>query len=223
MLGDYRSSSDSTYHYFDPTQITTSNLRTGDHPWRLRRFTHVSDLAASDELQSPSRLRTFSFTWSAEEIEKAKKIWKCILVYSNNILGKADECIDIKCKPSLIDLLELVGKAHALPTPEEAFGRRDPSARQMSENMNAIIDAIERGRNCVARILKCLKDDGKGIELDVLQNVINEIEQKCPVRLADSHIFFGCHMRRKKIKESIEIIAAIISTSSGPIKLETRN
>lgn len=185
MLGDYRSSSDSTYHYFDPAQITTIDLRRGDHPWRLRRFTHVSDVATSDEIQLPSRLRTFSFTWSAEEIEKAKKIWKSILVYSNNVLGKVDEVRDIKGKPQLIDLLELVGKAHALPTPEEAFGRRDPSARQMSENMNVIIDAIEHGRNCVARILKCLKDDGEGIELDVLQKVIDEIEQKCPVGLAE--------------------------------------
>ena len=186
MLGDYRSSSDSTYHYFDPVQITTSNLQRGDHPWRLQRFTHVSDSTTSDEILSPnSRLRSCSITWSTEEIEKAKKIWKSILAYSNNVLVRLNDCTDIKCKPPLIDLLELVTKAHALPTPEEAFGRRDPSARQMSENMNAVIDAIERGRNCVARILKCLKDDGEGIELDALQKVIDEIEQKCPVGLVE--------------------------------------
>lgn len=186
MLGDYRSSSDSTYHYFDPVSIEMNDLRRGGQPWRLRQFTHDSDLTASNDLLSPAtRLRTFSFTWSAEEIEKAKKIWKSILAYTNSILGKGDDSRDNHSKPPLIDLLELVGKAHSLPTPEEAFGRRDPSARQMSENMNAVIDMIESGRNCVARILKCLKDDGEGIELDALRKVIDEIERKSPAGLAE--------------------------------------
>lgn len=184
MLGDYRSSSDSSYPYFDPALIASSTLLQGGHPWRLRRFAHVSDVAVS-EAKSPTRVRTFSFTWSTEEIEKARKIWKVILAYTSSVLGQMVDCKDINNKPPLIELLELVGKAHSLPTPEEAFGRRDLSARQMSENMNAIIDAIESGRNCVARILKYLKDDGEGIELEALQKVIGEIEQTCPVGLVE--------------------------------------
>ncbi|KAL7542987.1 hypothetical protein ACHAXR_013288 [Thalassiosira sp. AJA248-18] len=183
MLGDFRCSRDPTYHYFDPSPIETNELLDSSLPWRLRRF--GEDINVATDETSPTRPRSFSITWSAEEIEKAKKIWKSILAYTKEILGKMEEVRENSSKPPLCDLLELVGKAHALPTPEEAFGRRDPSARQMSENMNAIINAIESGRDCVARILKCLKDDGEGIELDGLQKSIDQVELSCPVGLTE--------------------------------------
>lgn len=186
MLGDFRSTCDPTYNYFDPAPIETENLVDTSLPWRLRRFGQDNDESvAPADLPSPSRPRSFSITWSVEEIEKAKKIWKSILAYTKDIIGKMEEVRDNSSKSPLRDLLELVGKAHALPTPEEAFGRRDPSARQMSENMNTIIDAIESGRDCVARILKSLKDDGEGIELEALRKSIDEIEQTCPVGLTE--------------------------------------
>jgi len=184
MLGDFRSSRDSTYHYFDPAPIETNHLVDTSLPWRLQRFGIENDVAATDE-HIPVRPRSYSISWTVDEIEKAKKIWKSILAYTKHILGKMEEIRDNNSKPPLSDLLELVEKAHALPTPEEAFGRRDPSARQMSENMNSIINAIESGRDCVARILKCLKDDGEGIELDALRKSIDEIEQTCPVGLTE--------------------------------------
>ena len=183
MLGDFRSSRDSTYPYFDPAPIETNELLDTSLPWRLRRFGEENDVTAEE--QRPIRPRSSSITWTVEEIETAKKIWKSILAYTKEILGKMEEVKENNSKPPLCDLIELVGKAHALPTSEEAFGRRDPSARQMSENMNSIIDAIERGRDCVARILKCLKDDGEGIELDALRKSINDIEQSCPVGLTE--------------------------------------
>ena len=184
MLGDYRSSRDSTYHYFDPAPIPSDNLISGSHPWRLRRIGDDADVTAADE-ESSTRSRSYSITWSAVEIDKAKQIWRSILAYTKSALGKMEDTRDNDSKPSLRDLLELVGKAHALPTPEEAFGRRDPSSRQMSEDMNSVIDAIERGRDYVARILKCLRDDGEGIEIDVLMKLIDEIEQTCPVELTE--------------------------------------
>jgi hypothetical protein len=55
----------------------------------------------------------------------------------------------------------------------------------MSENMNSIIDAIDTGRDCVAKILKCLKDDGEGIELEDLKKSMLEIEKYCPVSLSE--------------------------------------
>lgn len=184
MLGDYRSSRDSTYHYFDPAPIATDNLLSGSHPWRLRRIGEDAHVTAADE-ETSTRPRTLSITWSVIEIEKAKQIWRSMFAYTKSVLSKMEEARDNTSKPPLRDLLELVGKAHALPTPEEAFGRRDPSSRQMSENMNSVIDAIERGRDCVARILKCLRDDGGGVEIDVLRKLIEEIEQTCPVGLSE--------------------------------------
>ena len=118
----------------------------------------------------------------------AKKIWKSVLAYTNSVLSKMAEGPRERSntrKPPLSNLLELVEKAHALPTPEEAFGRRDPLARQMSENMNSIMDAIEAGRDSVARVLKCLKDEGEGIKLDDLQKSIDDVERSCPVGLVE--------------------------------------
>jgi len=197
MLGDYRSSRDPNYHYFDPSPIETDNLLDSSMPWRLRRFGDDNNDSSSStiaELHSPSRARSYSIAWSEEEIDKAKKIWKSILAYAKHTLAKMeeddeeedDEVTDNNnTKPPLNDLLELVGKAHALPTPEETFGRRDLSARQMSEDMNSIIDAIDSGRDYVARLLKSLKDDGEGIELDTLKQSIDEIEHLCPVGLSE--------------------------------------
>lgn len=186
MLGDYRSSRDPNYHYFDPAPIEADRLLDSSLPWRLQCHSEENDLSLQ-ELQSPSRTRSYSISWSAEEIEKAKKIWKSILSYTKDVLGKMEEEVTSvdNNRPVLNDLLELVEKAYALPTPEEAFGRRDPSARQMSENMNSIIDAIDSGRDCAARILKCLQDDGEGIELDALRQTIDEIEHMCPVGLTE--------------------------------------
>ena len=181
MLGDFRSSSDPTYPYFDPSSIDTHSLLDHSRPWRLTRFGE-EDAVGEETLTRP---RSFSITWSTEEIEKGKIIWKSILAYTKHILGEMEEERDNDAKTTMSDLLELAGKAHALPTPEEAFGRRDPAARQMSENMNAIIDAIESGRDCVAKILKYLKDDGEGIELDALKTSLAELEQLCPVGLAE--------------------------------------
>ena len=197
MLGDYRSSRDPNYHYYDPSPIETDNLLDSSMPWRLRRFgddNNDSSSSTTAELHSPSRPRSYSIAWSEEEIDKAKKIWKSILAYAKHTLAKMeeddeeedDEVTDNNnTKPPLNDLLELVGKAHALPTPEETFGRRDLSARQMSEDMNSIIDAIDGGRDYIARLLKSLKDDGEGIELDTLKQSIDEIEHLCPVGLSE--------------------------------------
>jgi len=184
MLGDYRSSSDSTYHYFNPELIATAELVSGNRPWRLRRIGE-DDYTSVVEEETYTRSRSLSITWSATELEKAKHIWRSILAYSNSVLAKMEKSRHNDSKPPLRDLLELVGKAHALPTPEETYGRRDPSARQMSDNMNSVIDAIEKGRDSAARILKCLKDNGDGIEIDVLRKSIEEIEQTCPVGLIE--------------------------------------
>jgi hypothetical protein len=184
MLGDYRSSRDPTYHYFDPAPIATDNLLRGSHPWRLHQMGERVDVKSQDEEPS-SRPRSYSITWSAAEIEKAKQIWRSIHAYTTSVLAQMEDAGDNISKPPLRDLLELVGKAHALPTPEETFGRRDPSSRQMSENLNSVIDAIERGRDCVARILKGLMDDGEGIEIDVLRKSMDEIERTCPVALIE--------------------------------------
>lgn len=184
MLGDYRSSSDSTYHYFNPEPIATAELVSGDRPWRLRRIWEDDNTTVANE-ETYTRSRSLSITWSATELEKAKHIWRSILSYSNSVLVRMEKSRHNDSKPPLRDLLELVEKAHALPTPEETFGRRDPSARQMSDNMNSVIDAIEKGRDSAARILKCLKDDGDGIEIDVLRKSIDEIEQTCPAGLIE--------------------------------------
>ena len=188
MLGDYRSNSEPSYHYFDPaTSIAENKLLSTELPWRIQRFGDSGGDVADEEMTPEPRNRSVSIVWSTEEIEKAKTIWKSLLAYTTDVLSKFGRAggNEGESKPSLSDLLDLIGKAHALPTPEEAFGRRDPSARTMSENMNLIIDAIDTGRDCVAKILKNLKDDGEGIELEDLKKSIQEIEQFCPVLLSE--------------------------------------
>jgi len=51
--------------------------------------------------------------------------------------------------------------------------------------MNAIIDAIEMGRDSAAQLLLALKDDGDGLELPTLQAAVLELEQKCPVKIPE--------------------------------------
>ena len=93
MLGDYRSSRDSTYHYFDPAPIPSDNLISGSHPWRLRRIGEDADVTAADE-ESSTRSRSYSITWSAIEIDKAKQIWRSILAYTKSALDKMEDTRD---------------------------------------------------------------------------------------------------------------------------------
>ena len=186
MLGDYRSNTEPSYHYFDPKSTAENKLLSTELPWRIQRFGDGGS-SPNETMATKPRNRSISIDWSTEEIEKARAIWRSLLVYTTDVLSKFSGAgkSNGESKPSLSDLLDLMGKAYALPTPEEAFGRRGPSARTMSENMNAIVDAIDAGRDCVAKILKNLKDDGEGIELEDLKKSIKEIEQSCPVLLSE--------------------------------------
>jgi hypothetical protein len=191
MLGDLRASHGNNYHYFTSSAIESKNLTSTKLPWRYQHFNDGEQEA--EEGKAIVRTRSCSIDWSEDQIEKAKKIWNSILLFTNDVLGVMDDMADPKKaakmadnpRPLLSELLVLVTKAHALPTPEEAFGRRDPSSRLMSQNMNAIIDAIEMGRDCAAQLLMQLKDDGEGIELPPLQKSILELEQKCPVKIPE--------------------------------------
>jgi hypothetical protein len=191
MLGDLRASQHNVYPYFTSSCIEAHDLTSTKLPWRYQQLDDDSD--AVDEGKAISRTRSCSIDWTNDQIEKSKKIWNSILPFTNGVLGIMDDMADPKKasklegspKPLLSDLLVLVTKAHALPTPEETFGRRDPSARVMSQNMNAIIDAIEMGRDYAAQLLLQLKDDGEGIELQTLQKSMLELEQKCPVKLSE--------------------------------------
>jgi hypothetical protein len=132
---------------------------------------------------------------------------------------------DDDSRPLLSDLLALVTKAHALPTPEETFGRRDPSARVMSQNMNAIIDAIEMGRDCAAQLLLLLKDDGDGIELPTLQSNALELEQKCPVRISEMNaakkLIHEASLWEEKLKNNVDCDADS-DMSDGEVLLEKK-
>ena len=46
--------------------------------------------------------------------------------------------------------------------------------------------------------------------------------ESLPRMAGEVQTFFGCHTRRKATKLSIETTAAMMSTSSGPMKLDTR-
>lgn len=191
MLGDLRSSQNINYQYFTSSCIESSDLTSTKLPWRYQQINNGAD--AAGEAKAIVRTRSCSIDWTDNQIEKAKKIWNSILAFTNGVLGVMDDIADPKNtakmtdnpRPLLSELLILVTKAHALPTPEETFGRRDPSARVMSQNMNAIIDAIEIGRDCTAELLMQLKDDGDGIELSEIQKSTLELEQRCPVKIPE--------------------------------------
>lgn len=189
MLGDLRASQNSSYHYFTSSCIESSDLTSTRLPWRYQQ--HSDGIESFGQGKAIVRTRSCSIDWTDDQIEKAKQIWNTILPFTNDVLTAMDNLADPKKaskmtenpRPLLSELLALVTKAHALPTPEETFGRRDPSARVMSQNMNAIIDAIEMGRDCAAQLLLHLKDDGDGIELPDLQKSVLELEQSCPVKI----------------------------------------
>jgi hypothetical protein len=188
MLGDLRSSQNAGYQYFASSCIDSTDLTSTKLPWRYQKPDGTDTV---EEGRSILRTRSCSIDWTQDQIEKAKKIWKSILLFTNDVLSKMDDLANPKKSANdnpralLSDLLGLVSKAHALPTPEETFGRRDPSARVMSQNMNAIIDAIEMGRDSAAQLLLALKDDGDGLELPTLQAAVLELEQKCPVKIPE--------------------------------------
>lgn len=199
MLGDLRAShQNNMYQYFASSScIESHDLTSTKLPWRYQQLTEDDDgtgrgVVDKDGKMVP-RTRSCSIDWTDDQVDKAKKIWNCILPFTNHVLSVMDDMAETKKatemkedpRTSLSDLLVLVTKAHALPTPEETFGRRDPSARLMSQNMNAIIDAIEIGRDCAAQLLHQLKDDGEGIDLPALQKTMLELEQKCPVKIPE--------------------------------------
>lgn len=236
MLGDFRSSNDTNYHYFDPACIDANDLVSTRLPWRIQQTSDDNEASAAmsaDESRTIDRTRSCSITWSDEEILKAQKIWKSILAYTNDVLGKMEALAQgskgdsEESRPLLSDFLVLVEKAHALPTPEEAFGRRDPSARVMSQNMNAVLDAIETGRDCAAKLLKCLKDDGEGIELDALKKSVDEIEQVCPVQLpeivATKRQITEASMWEEKVQSNVDCVGGADSdVSDGDVLLEKK-
>ena len=191
MLGDLRSSQNNSYRYFTSSCIESSDLTSTKLPWRYQQLSDGVD--AADGGKAIIRTRSCSIDWTDDQIEKAKEIWNSILPFTNEVLGVMEDMADPKKaakmtenpRPLLSELLVLVTKAHALPTPEETFGRRDPSARVMSQNMNAIIDAIEIGRDCAAQLLLQLKDDGEGIELPEIHKTLLELEQSSPVKIPE--------------------------------------
>ena len=186
------------YQYFASSScIESHDLTSTKLPWRYQQLTEHDDGTGSGVVDKDGKMvprtRSCSIDWTDDQVDKAKKIWNCILPFTNQVLSVMDDMADTKKaaemkedpRTSLSDLLVLLTKAHALPTPEETFGRRDPSARLMSQNMNAIIDAIEIGRDCAAQLLHQLKDDGEGIDLPALQKTMLELEQKCPVKIPE--------------------------------------
>ena len=191
MLGDLRAQQNTRYEYFSSSCIESHDLTSTKLPWRYQQLHDSTETATEGKVLA--RTRSGSIDWTTDQLEKAKKIWNSILQFTNDVLGVMENLADPKkalkfnedSRPLLPDLLVLVTKAHALPTPEETFGRRDPSLRVISQNMNAIIDAIEVGRDCTAKLLMQLKDDGEGVELPTLQKSIAELEQQCPVKMPD--------------------------------------
>lgn len=208
-------------------------------PWRYQRFLDANETV--DQSKPITRTRSGSIDWTQDQIEKAKRIWKSILSFTNDILGKMNDLANPKNnieqnaartlstdddpRPLLSELLALVTKAHALPTPEETFGRRDPSARVMSQNMNAIIDAIEMGRDCAAQLLRLLKDDGDGIELPTLQSKALELEQKCPVIIPEMNaakkLIHEASLWEEKLQNNVDC-GADSDMSDGEVLLEKK-
>ncbi|KAL3801540.1 hypothetical protein HJC23_000978 [Cyclotella cryptica] len=239
MLGDLRANQNTSYQYFTSSWINPNDLASSKLPWRYQRVIEGNEHV--DQSKPITRTRSGSIDWSQDQIEKAKRIWKAILSFTNDVLGKMDDFVDPKNsvernaarnlltddnpRPLLPDLLVLVTKAHALPTPEETFGRRDPSARVMSQNMNAIIDAIEMGRDCAAQLLLLLKDDGDGIELPTLQSKALELEQNCPVKIpemdAAKKLIHEASLWEEKLQNNVDCDADS-DISDGEVLLEKK-
>uniref|UniRef100_A0A6U6EVL1 PHD-type domain-containing protein n=1 Tax=Odontella aurita TaxID=265563 RepID=A0A6U6EVL1_9STRA len=119
--------------------------------------------------------------------EGLKQTWRSVLECAEDIVDRTSGGSKSKAKPSLKDLLALMGKAHTLMRPEEIFGKRDTSVKRISQCMNVIVDRVVEARNHLAKLFDIVYDEkDEGVELDVLEKYIEHIEAKSPVVIEET-------------------------------------
>ena len=102
----------------------------------------------------------------------------------------------------------VMGKAGANRLLSQALTGGRP---QMNTNTERMIQGVQAA---ISALLLCLATGWGGLTSEALTSL--------PRSEAEVQIFLGCQTRRNRIRLAMETMAAMMSTSSGPMKLETR-
>jgi hypothetical protein len=188
VIGDYRQNTNvCKYPYFETrtTDVLESNAKSNVYPW----IKGADSGATDEECKNADSIHAKFDSWNdVEVIERNKELmdeWKLILESGQNILEKLKNGI----KPQLTDLLTLLAKAYTVPQPEEVYGRRDSTAKNICICLNSIMDLIEQGRNTLAYFMDGVydsKDDG--IDIQALSKKIEKKCAECQVQLSEAEI-----------------------------------
>lgn len=168
-------------------ESTSSNV----FPWiKEHSLTDISTSKASlDETKITSSIISKYQSYNdLEYVERNKELleeWKFVFESGQNILEHSKGGL----KPFLRDLLQILSKAYTIPSPEEVFGRRDSTAKNISMCLNSIMDLVDQGRDTLAYFADGAYD-AKDIGIDV-QSLSKHFEKKyaiCPVQLEEAEI-----------------------------------
>lgn len=198
VIGDYRRNPRvCNYPYFEAksNDVLESNATSNVYPWIKGTANDVSD----ENSKNASSLHAKFDSWNdLDVVERNKQLmdeWKLILESGQNVLEKLKNGI----KPHLPDLLTILTKAYTIPQPEEVYGRRDSTTKNISICLNSIMDLIEQGRNALAYFMDGLYDiKDEGIDVQSLSKNVDKKSSECQVQLGEAEIM------RDIISEALE-------------------
>jgi hypothetical protein len=188
VIGDYRRNSGVChYPYFETKSsdvlesIATSNV----YPWIKSTTKSLTD---EDSKNAESIHAKFDSWNDLDTVERNKELmdeWKLILESGQNVLEKMKNGV----KPQLPDLFLIIAKAYTIPQPEEVYGRRDSTAKNISICLNLIMDLMEQGRNTLAYFIDAVHDTkNQGIDLQSLSKNVEKKCSECQVQLVEAEI-----------------------------------
>ena len=119
--------------------------------------------------------------------------WKSVLKMSHNFASQLTQSSSPSKRTStsvkLQELLIVLARAYSLPKPEDVFGRRDSISKQISQNLNVILDNVEFARGVLAHICDSMhENDEEGIDIQKLSKIVDFKSSKCCIRVEEIEI-----------------------------------
>ena len=123
--------------------------------------------------------------------EDMKGVWRSILSYGQSMerAAAAAAAEHGVARPTLVEVVNFMRKAYALPWPEESFGNRHVCVEQLSECFHNLQDHVSKARDARAGLLDFLANDEDGVDMDALRKLLyDQLPKACPLFLSEETI-----------------------------------
>ena len=203
FMGDLRrNAGEATYPYFGVSKEEWVGNKANNYlyPWTVPRISSRNGVIDACKNQESIQARHSNpFEDVSDEMHKSD--WRTLLegaqsgiatINSSAVTlngGENSNGSKGRFQPQLKDLLVLITQAHALPKPEDVFGRRDTISKQISQCLNSILDLIDGARDFLAFLVDALYDTtGEGIDVASVRKGLQSGISKVKVHLNEVEI-----------------------------------